>query len=99
MALPNAKNKIIEHYDVVSPYYYKLWGEHLHHGYWIRGDESKEQAQQQLIEHFSRPAKIPRGRGDPGRRLRLRRQQPLSLQTIRPNIHRHYHLPGAGRNG
>lgn len=24
MALPNAKNKIIEHYDVVSPYYYKL---------------------------------------------------------------------------
>jgi tocopherol O-methyltransferase len=60
MALPNAKNKIIEHYDFVSPYYYKLWGEHLHHGYWIRGDESKEQAQQQLIEHLSRLAKIPR---------------------------------------
>lgn len=59
MALPNAKNKIIEHYDVVSPYYYKLWGEHLHHGYWIRGDESKEQAQQQLIEHLARLAKIP----------------------------------------
>ena len=61
MALPNAKNKIIEHYDVVSPYYYKLWGEHLHHGYWIRGDESKEQAQQQLIEHLARLAKIPHG--------------------------------------
>jgi len=61
MALPNAKNKIIEHYDVVSPYYYKLWGEHLNHGYWIRGDESKELAQQQLIEHLSRLARIPRG--------------------------------------
>jgi tocopherol O-methyltransferase len=61
MALPNAKDKIIEHYDVVSPYYYKLWGEHLHHGYWIRGDESKEQAQQQLIEHLARLAKIPQG--------------------------------------
>lgn len=61
MALPNAKNKIIEHYDVVSPYYFKLWGEHLHHGYWIRGDESKEQAQQQLIEHLARLAKIPQG--------------------------------------
>lgn len=61
MGLPNAKNKIIEHYDVVSPYYYKLWGEHLHHGYWIRGDESKEQAQQQLIEHLARLAKIPQG--------------------------------------
>ena len=61
MALPNAKNKIIEHYDVVSPYYRKLWGEHLHHGYWIRGDEPKEQAQQQLIEHLARLAKIPHG--------------------------------------
>jgi tocopherol O-methyltransferase len=61
MALPNAKNKIIEHYDVVSPYYYKLWGEHLHHGYWIRGDESKELAQQQLIDHLARLAKIPHG--------------------------------------
>ncbi len=61
MALPNAKSKIIEHYDVVSPYYHKLWGEHLHHGYWIRGDESKEQAQQQLIEHLARLAKIPQG--------------------------------------
>jgi cyclopropane fatty-acyl-phospholipid synthase-like methyltransferase len=61
MALPNAKNKIIEHYDVVSPYYYKLWGEHLHHGYWIRGDESKEKAQKQLIEHLARLAQIPYG--------------------------------------
>src|SRR5258707_14602390 len=61
MALPNAKSKIIEHYDVVSPYYYKLWGEHLHHGYCIRGDESKEKAQQQLIEHLARLAKIPQG--------------------------------------
>jgi tocopherol O-methyltransferase len=61
MALPNAKNKIIEHYDVVSPYYYKLWGEHLHHGYWISGNESKEQAQQQLIEHLARLANIPHG--------------------------------------
>ena len=32
MALPNAKRKIIEHYDVVSPYYYKLWDEHLPRG-------------------------------------------------------------------
>jgi cyclopropane fatty-acyl-phospholipid synthase-like methyltransferase len=50
MPRPNEKKKIVEHYDVVSPYYYSLWGEHLHHGYWIRGDESKEAAQIQLIE-------------------------------------------------
>ena len=54
----NDKLKIIEHYDTVSPYYRSLWGEHLHHGYWIRGDESKEKAQLQLIEHLAQLANI-----------------------------------------
>ena len=57
----NDKSKIIEHYDVVSPYYRSLWGEHLHHGYWIRGDESKEKAQLQLIEHLAQLAEIKPG--------------------------------------
>ena len=57
----NDKNRIIEHYDVVSPYYRSLWGEHLHHGYWIRGDESKEKAQLQLIEHLAQLAEVKRG--------------------------------------
>jgi tocopherol O-methyltransferase len=57
----NDKSRIIEHYDVVSPYYRSLWGEHLHHGYWIRGDESKEKAQLQLIEHLAQLANIRRG--------------------------------------
>ena len=53
MPRSNDKHRIIEHYDLVSPYYRSLWGEHLHHGYWIRGDESKEKAQLQLIEHLA----------------------------------------------
>ena len=63
MAIPrvNDKHKIIEHYDVASPYYYSLWGEHLHHGYWVRGDESKETAQIQLIEHLAQLANIKTG--------------------------------------
>ena len=48
-----SKVKIVEHYDVVSPYYHALWGEHLHHGYWITGDESKEVAQVQLVQHLA----------------------------------------------
>jgi len=55
------KHRIIEHYDLVSPYYRALWGEHLHHGYWIRGDESKEKAQLQLIEHLAQLAKVKLG--------------------------------------
>jgi tocopherol O-methyltransferase len=57
----NDKEKIREHYDEVSPYYRAFWGEHLHHGYWIRGDETKERAQIQMIEHLARTAQIPAG--------------------------------------
>jgi len=58
---PNDKRRIVEHYDFVSPYYRSLWGEHLHHGYWIRGDESKETAQIQLTEHLANLANLSRG--------------------------------------
>jgi len=61
MPRSNDKHRIIEHYDVVSPYYRSLWGEHLHHGYWIRGDESKETAQLQLIEHLAQLANVKPG--------------------------------------
>jgi len=57
----NGKRRIIEHYDRVSPYYRSLWGEHLHHGYWIRGDESKEKAQHQLIEYLAQVTRIKHG--------------------------------------
>jgi len=57
----NEKHKIIEHYDFASPYYRLLWGEHIHHGYWVRGDESKETAQIQLIEHLAQLANIKAG--------------------------------------
>lgn len=61
MARPNDKDKIREHYDVVSPYYQSLWGQHIHHGYWIQGSESKEQAQLQLIERLVQVAGLQKG--------------------------------------
>jgi tocopherol O-methyltransferase len=61
MARTNEKPKIVKHYDMVSPFYYSLWGKHIHHGYWIRGDESKEIAQIQLIEHLWRLANVKPG--------------------------------------
>lgn len=57
----NEKEKIRDHYDRISPFYHSLWGEHLHHGYWIRGNETKEQAQLQLVKHLARAADVPRG--------------------------------------
>src|SRR3989344_5631924 len=43
------KEKIKEHYDVVTPYYNSLWGRHIHHGYWVTGKETKEVAQENLV--------------------------------------------------
>jgi len=61
VARVNEKKKIVEHYDLISPYYSSLWGDHIHHGYWIRGDESKEVAQNQLIDHLAQLANIKTG--------------------------------------
>ena len=58
---PNDKEKIKEFYDLVSSHFHDLWGEHLHHGYWIRGNESKEKAQIQLIEHLAQAAGLRSG--------------------------------------
>jgi tocopherol O-methyltransferase len=58
MTRSNDKQKIIQHYDLITPFYRSLWGEHLHHGYWINGDEPKEKAQFQLTEHLAQLANI-----------------------------------------
>ena len=58
----NDKEKVRDHYDRTSPYYRELWGEHLHHGYWVSGEESKEQAQVQLVEHLAHLAALVPGR-------------------------------------
>jgi tocopherol O-methyltransferase len=48
-------------YDFASHYFRTLWGEHFHHGYWIRGDESRETAQDQLVDHLATFAEIKPG--------------------------------------
>lgn len=40
--------------------YLELWGEHIHHGYWIDGTESKERAQEQLIDELATRAGVSR---------------------------------------
>ena len=57
----NDREEIQKHYDVMSPYYESLWGDHIHHGYWIRGDETKETAQSQLVDHLAEAAGISAG--------------------------------------
>lgn len=41
---------VAHHYDELDPFYRTLWGEHLHHGLWLDGDESAAEATLKLLE-------------------------------------------------
>ena len=58
------KKQVGEFYDLLSPHFRKLWGEHLHDGYYKTGAESKEAAQEALVAHLAEFAGLPhRARG------------------------------------
>ncbi|MDB6154859.1 MAG: Methyltransferase type 11 [Chthoniobacteraceae bacterium] len=49
------------HYDELDRFYREVWGEHVHHGLWLRGDESREMAVKQLALKVASEAQIGRG--------------------------------------
>ncbi|MBA3828305.1 MAG: class I SAM-dependent methyltransferase [Taibaiella sp.] len=57
----NVTSKIQQHYDFASPYYEQLWGNHIHHGYWITGKESKEEAAENLIQLLIQKSSLKKG--------------------------------------
>ena len=46
------------HYDELDPFYRRVWGRGLHHGLWTRGDESPEEAVDNLVEEVGREATL-----------------------------------------
>jgi tocopherol O-methyltransferase len=55
-ALPAAR-----HYDSLDGLYRRVWGEHVHHGLWERGDESPEQAAVALARRVAEAACVAQG--------------------------------------
>ena len=55
-----AKQFVRQHYDLATPFYWLLWGRHIHHGLWD-GQESPAQAQQQLTETLARESGVRDG--------------------------------------
>ena len=49
------------HYDELDRFYREIWGEHVHHGLWLRGDETQAQAVRQLAELVAREAAVEKG--------------------------------------
>ena len=55
------KDSIQKFYDKLSPHFKNLWGPHLHDGYYLTGNETRERAQEQLVEFLASKAQIPEG--------------------------------------
>ncbi len=55
-----AKQFVRQHYDLATPFYWLLWGRHIHHGLWD-GQETPARAQQQLTETLAREAGVGDG--------------------------------------
>ncbi len=47
---PQTHAIVADHYDELDTIYRALWGEHVHHGLWTRGDESVEEAVEALSD-------------------------------------------------
>lgn len=52
---------VADHYDELDRFYLDLWGEHLHHGLWLTGDESPEAAAGQLVDLVGSALRLHRG--------------------------------------
>jgi tocopherol O-methyltransferase len=49
------------HYDALDAFYREVWGEHLHHGLWLTGRETPEQAARQMTARVALLARLQEG--------------------------------------
>src|SRR5215213_3127174 len=47
---PASGDEVAAHYDDLDFFYRDVWGEHVHHGLWRSGKETREEAVRQLAE-------------------------------------------------
>ena len=60
-AIPIKSEWVAAHDDELDPFYRAIWGHHIHHGYWITGKESAEQAVLNLTHLVAQQAGMDTG--------------------------------------
>src|SRR5262245_56136242 len=58
---PLAMGVVADHYQELDRLYREVWGEHVHHGLWRTGRESRHEAVEQLIAFVAEEAGVRRG--------------------------------------
>ncbi len=61
IAEPVTREAVASHYDELDHFYRDVWGEHVHHGLWLRGDETRAQAVVNLTDLVAREARVGEG--------------------------------------
>jgi tocopherol O-methyltransferase len=52
---------VARHYDQLDRYYREIWGEHVHHGYWKNGGETREEAARAMVDAVIERAQVRPG--------------------------------------
>jgi tocopherol O-methyltransferase len=95
---PVSARGVADHCDELDHFYREIWGEHVHHGLWERGDERPEEAVLNLVKlvakrgHIGAEARVCDvgcGYGAAARMLALEFGATVSAITIWPAQYRH----------
>lgn len=49
---------VASHYDDLDHFYRDVWGEHVHHGLWLRGNETRDEAVLQLVDRVAERVRV-----------------------------------------
>lgn len=97
--------EVASHYDELDHFYRDVWGEHVHHGLWRRGDENRYEAVRALVELVAGRARlgpamrvcdIGCGYGATARMLAAEFSAEVTAITISPAQHAYARARGGG---
>lgn len=58
---PQSTAAVAAHYDELDGFYREVWGEHVHHGYWVTGRESALEAVEALVDRLAERLQLAPG--------------------------------------